>query len=787
MPNPIIQNFTPRLYQETIFATVSQHNTLVVLPTGMGKTALALMLVAHRLTQYPNSKCLILAPTKPLVDQHATTLRTHLPTLAEQIVVFTGNVSPEKRALLWKDAQIIVTTPQGLENDIIGNKVDLSNVSALVIDEAHRATGDYSYVWIAQQYHQRARSPRLLALTASPGSDLGQIQEVITNLGIEQIEVRTDTDPDVAPYVQDVSLHWEYVDFPAEFIVVQKYLKDCFASKIEEIKKHGVLEQNMQLSDSKTDLLKLQGHLQGEIASGNRDFGVLRSLSLAAEAMKVQHAIELLETQGLHPLFIYLEDIMKQASTSKVKAVQNLVVDANFKSAYMKTQWLLDKKAEHPKIPRLRELLTQRFIASHEKGYSDYKLILFTQYRDTGANLVEIINNLKLTKEIPIAAKLFVGQAKKRGSGLSQKEQLSMLDAFRNGAFNVLVSSSVGEEGLDIPQVDAVFFFEPIPSAIRHIQRKGRTGRHGEGEVLILVTKGTRDEGYRWSAHHKEKRMYRNLAQLKKNIIFAKTPVQRKEIPLQAFASSSSIPSSSLASPSLSSPSSLSSVPPSALSLPPQEKKYTIFVDHREKGSYVIKELLNLGISIDLQQLEVGDYLLSSRCAIEYKTVSDFVNSLIDGRLLSQARELKKLYGRPLYIIEGQEDMYSVRNIHANAIRGMLAALTVDFGIPVLQTKSSKETAALLAQIAKREQDDENKGFSLHGDKKPVSLKDQQEYVVTAFPGVGPTLAKPILKEFKSVKNFVNATEEALRKVPQLGEKKAKQIKDVLDGEWKEF
>ncbi len=790
MSNALIQNFTPRLYQETIFATVSQHNTLVVLPTGMGKTALALMLVAHRLTQYPTSKCLILAPTKPLVDQHATTLRTHLPALADNIVVFTGNVSPEKRAQLWTTAQIIVTTPQGLENDIIGNKVDLSNVSCLVVDEAHRATGDYSYVWISQQYHQRARSPRLLALTASPGSDLDQIQEVITNLGIEQIEVRTDTDPDVAPYVQDVALHWEYVDFPAEFATVQKYLKDCFASKIEEIKKQGVLEQNMQLSDSKTDLLKLQGHLQGEIASGNRDFGVLRALSLAAEAMKVQHAIELLETQGLDPLFIYMEDIMKQAATSKVKAVQNLVADVNFKSAYMKLQGLLEKKVEHPKIPRLREILTQRFIAAHEKGYADYKLILFTQYRDTGAKLVEIINGLKISPEIPITAKLFVGQAKKRGSGLSQKEQLGMLDEFRNGAFNVLVSSSVGEEGLDIPQVDAVFFFEPIPSAIRHIQRKGRTGRHGEGEVLILVTKGTRDEGYRWSAHHKEKRMYRNLAQLKKNIIFAKTPVQRKEMPLQAYGSSASSSvslssfsgSASLGS-SNSSPSNLlsSSVPVQ------QDKKYTIFVDHREKGSYVIKELLNLGISIDLQQLEVGDYLLSSRCAIEYKTVSDFVNSLIDGRLLQQAKELKKTYGRPLYIIEGMEDMYSVRNIHANAIRGMLAALTVDFGIPVLQTKSSKETAALLAQIAKREQDDENKGFSLHGDRKPISLKDQQEYVVTAFPGVGPTLAKPILKEFKSVKNFVNASEEALRKVPQLGEKKAKQIKDVLDGEWKEF
>ncbi|MEK6868322.1 MAG: DEAD/DEAH box helicase, partial [Nanoarchaeota archaeon] len=354
MQNPLIQHFTPRLYQETIFATVSQHNTLVVLPTGMGKTALALMLVAHRLTQYPNSKCLILAPTKPLVDQHAATLRNHLPTLQEKIVVFTGNVAPEKRAALWNTAQIIVTTPQGLENDIIGNKIDLSAVSSLVVDEAHRATGDYSYVWIAQQYYQRARYPRLLALTASPGSDHDQIQEIITNLGIEQIEVRTDNDPDVAPYVQDVAVTWEYVNFPEEFVSLQKYLKDCFFSKIEELKKLGYVDKEQKLTDNKTDLLKLQAHLQGEIASGNRDFDVLKSISLAAEAMKVQHAIELLETQGLHSLFLYLDQIMKQAATSKVKAVKNLVADVNFRSAFIKTQSLIEKKMEHPKIQRLR-------------------------------------------------------------------------------------------------------------------------------------------------------------------------------------------------------------------------------------------------------------------------------------------------------------------------------------------------------------------------------------------------------------------------------------------------
>lgn len=736
------------------------YNTLVVLPTGLGKTAIAMMLIAHRLSQYKESKCLVLAPTRPLVDQHTKTIQTHIPSFAEKLATFTGTVAPEKRAEQWKTAQIIISTPQGLENDVINNKIDLREVSCLVIDEAHRAVGDYSYVWLAQQYQQYSRYPRILALTASPGSELEKIQEVITNLGIEKIEVRTENDTDVAPYMQEVTLKWIHVELPEEFRILQKYLKECLKTKIEELKKWKYTN-NFLSGENKTELLKLQAQLQGEIAQGNRDIGVLKSISLAAEAMKVQHAIELAETQALEPLNYYFENLMKQARTSNVKAVQNLVADLNFRSAYIKTKSLLEKHAEHPKLLKLKETVLEKFEAALKTEYMDYKMIIFTQYRDTGEKIVELLNNLILSNQQPATAKLFVGQAKKRVSGLSQKEQQAMLEDFRDGKFNILVSSSVGEEGLDIPQVDTVIFYEPIPSAIRHIQRKGRTGRHGEGEVLILVTKGTRDEGYRWSSHHKEKKMYRHLAELRKKLVFGQVRGEKdKETPLTEY-----IP----------------------YTKSKEEKKYTVFVDYREKGSLAIKELLSLGIDIRLQQIEVGDFLLSSRCAAEFKSVLDFVDSLIDGRLLQQAKELKKQYGRPLFIIEGLEDIYSVRNVHPNAIRGMLAALTVDFGIPILQTKSAKETAALLAQIAKREQETEIRGVSLHGDRKPMTLKEKQEYLITAFPGIGPSLAKPLLKEFKTIKNLVNASEEELKKIQQIGDKKAKQIKEVIDAEWKEF
>jgi len=223
-----------------------------------------------------------------------------------------------------------------------------------------------------------------------------------------------------------------------------------------------------------------------------------------------------------------------------------------------------------------------------------------------------------------VKAQIFVGQLKKGETGLTQKEQKEILDKFRNNEFNVLVATSIGEQGLDITAVNLVIFYEPVPSAIRQIQRAGRTGRHEEGKIIILMTENTRDIGYHWSAHHKQKRMYSNLADLKKKITLQTTTRQP--------------------------------------TLKKYQDRYNIFVDHREKGSKVIKELIDVGANVKLEQLHVADFLLSSRAAVEFKTVSDFVDSIVDGRLLEQIKLLKQNYERPLMIIEGIENIYSQRN-----------------------------------------------------------------------------------------------------------------------------
>ncbi len=724
----MLKDFQPRLYQETILASAIDKNTLVVLPTGLGKTYIFLMLAVHRLKLFPDSKILFLGPTRPLITQYYNLFLKHTTISEDELAIFTGFVKPSKREELWKKSKIIFSTPQGLENDVISNRIALEDVSLIGFDEAHRAVGNYAYVWLAKQYAKKRKDGRILALTASPGSNIDKIKEIITNLNIEEVEVRVDDDPDVKPYIQDVKIRWIYVDLPKHFSSIQRYLKNCYNSKLSLIKEQ--IEINRAI-ENKSDLLELQRELLIKIKE-TRDYESMRAISLVAEAMKVQHALELLESQGISPLLEYMEDLLTKSKTTKTKAVKNLVRDLNFKSALILTRNLKKLKIEHPKYDELRKLLKE--YTKNKKN----KIIVFSQYRDSISNLVSEIN--KLSK---IKAQMFVGQTKKKGTGLSQKKQIELLKKFENHEFNVLVMSSVGEEGIDIPEVDVVIFYEPVPSAIRTIQRRGRTGRQSKGQVIVLVAKNTRDEGYRWSSYHKEKKMHSLLKDLKTKF----KPIKKKV---------------------------------TEFILP--DAGIDIYADYREKGSGVIKKLIDLGINIKLEKLEVGDYLLSSELCVEYKTVDDFLESLIDKRLFTQLKGMKR-YKKQLVIIEGEEDLYTQRKLHPNAIRGMLATICIDYGVPILNTKNNEETALLLAVIAKREQSDEKKGFTLHS-LKPLTLKEQQEYIISALPGIGPVLAKPLLKKLGSVKKVINASKEKLKKIDLIGEKKADKIKEVVDSEY---
>jgi len=243
----------------------------------------------------------------------------------------------------------------------------------------------------------------------------------------------------------------------------------------------------------------------GRISSGDRHFNILAGVSACAQAIKLQYCLELLETQTISSLYRYFQDLFKQAEQNKSKAVKQLIKNPKFNQAYIKTTELLAKNFENPKLNKLKEIIEQELENKKTK-----RIIVFSQYRDT---IVKICKTLNLIPKVN--AKVFVGQLKKGETGLSQKEQQEIIKDFSLGKINVLVSSSIGEEGLDIPEVSAIIFYEPIPSAIRSIQRRGRTARLKPGKLIILMIKNTIDESYYWSAFHKERKMYKALGGLK--------------------------------------------------------------------------------------------------------------------------------------------------------------------------------------------------------------------------------------------------------------------------------
>lgn len=501
-----LEKITPREYQKEIYLTCKEKNCLVVLPTGIGKTLVALMLAIDRMTKYPEEKVLFLAPTRPLAQQHLNYFKKHLPELFATLELFTGKTPAEKRKRLWENAEIIFSTPQCIGNDLKNNLYPLKNVSLLIEDECHRCIKNYSYTYIAKKYREQASHPHLLGLTASPGHEKETIKRICENLDIEAVELRTRESEDVKEYLQDLKFEIIKVDFPEKFAKIRELLKKIFDKKVEELKKRRLL---FGVANKKT-LLELQGRIMRVLSSGNRNFNILSGASALAMVIKLQHGIELLETQTISSTITYLQGLFEQAKQKKSKAVQQLVKQPEFNLAYVQLIELSTKQ-EHPKLIKLKEIVREEF-----KNKSK-KIIVFAQYRDTVTKICKELNLIQ-----GVNARVFVGQAKKgkgkNETGLNQKEQQELIREFSLGKVNILCSTSIGEEGLDIPEVDAVIFYEPIPSAIRQIQRRGRTARLQKGKLIILITRNTRDEGYYWAAFHKEKRMHKAIDSIKKDL-----------------------------------------------------------------------------------------------------------------------------------------------------------------------------------------------------------------------------------------------------------------------------
>ena len=516
-----LEGITPRDYQKKIFETCIEKNCLVVLPTGLGKTLIALMLAIERMEKYPGEKVVLLAPTRPLAEQHINSFKKYLPELFADMQLFTGKVNAGNRKKIWKTADIIFSTPQCVGNDLKKNLYDLKEVCLLIEDEAHRCVKNYSYTYVAQKYIQQSLHPRIIGLTASPGSETSKIKEICKNLSIEEVELRTRESDDVKNYLQELEFEKIKVEFPSELEELRQVLKKLFDEYVEELKKRKVLYGPV----NKITLIELQKKIFRGLAINPTNFNYMHAASACAQAVKIQHSLELLETQTLGSFNKYLKNLFEMASKKKSRGVVKLVSKPEFNYVYSSSIELLAKNFEHPKLFKLVEIIEKEKIKN-----KDIKIIVFTQFRETATVISRNLNKIP-----EIKSKVFVGQAKKSSSdgeiatGLSQKEQKEVIQEFSDGKINVLVATSIGEEGLDIPEVNAVIFYEPIPSAIRSIQRAGRTARLMKGKLIILITKGTRDEGFYYASKSREKKMHLAISTIKDELKNnSKFDIQRK-------------------------------------------------------------------------------------------------------------------------------------------------------------------------------------------------------------------------------------------------------------------
>ena len=807
-----------RAYQLLAAKQVVSGSTLLVMPTGLGKTAVQWMAMANALNG--DGKIVLVAPTTGLVAQQARMAKEFINLDPEKIVTMTGSDRPAKRQDMWKDAKIVMATPHVIRNDARNGRILLSEIDLLIVDEAHHATGSDSMAQLGDLYLEASSNAMILAATASPGVKASKVLEVIQRLGIERLHVTRRDDDLVQPYITSMEVKRHELNLPKELLEIIRPLRILQAEEAEFLSRSGFLINSGRITTAAIE----EAQRRASAAIGRGDVRGYDGAKRIGDLRRLHRLLDLLDTQGLKCAVKYLERA-RQDKDRKTKRFLSLPQVAEFLRLHKSTEEF------HPKP----ELVTKLVETGLEDGG---KVIVFTEYRDTVDNLMEILSNNP--KIIPGK---FVGQASKGNQiGMKQKEQIAQLQRFKEGEINVLVATSVGEEGLDVPAADSVILYEPVPSAIRAIQRRGRTARQRDGDVHILIAKGTRDEYVQQAAMKREQSMYRTLDSLQKQSRLPKRAppkndvlslfkvdgedvnsfivsedsrlFREKEIPAKPTVTQPSVKTKPIELPNrprnqksladFSTPNSDSqedkwwkpvldgtithsrddeinsaeaaNIEVVANSLE-NEIHSTITIDHREANSTLPAMLKLHGHDVTMQSLAVGDIRVSERVLIERKTARDLIDSLIDGRLIHQARRLHNAAPRPLLIVESIES----NRVHPNALYGAMAWITIDLGLPIMMTGSSEHTAKFISIVAKRESrildllmsqnrwrkvDAEKSAIKaaaseimsiISGEEKegPLSTKWKNEIVtkrtklLAELPGIGQVTAEKIMVEAK--------------------------------------
>jgi len=516
-----------REYQNIIAVKALYKNSLIVVPTSLGKTIITLLICIDILYNWKKSKILILAPTRPLVRQHLNLFKRF--TKIENICFgLTGKISPDIRKTIWKSRSIRVffATPELVKNDLDNNLLEKDEFYLIVFDEAHRAVKNYSYTQISKKFYDNKDSkkiPMQLALSASPGSSKEKIQEICSNLYIEQTIIKSEDDKDVLPYIYNIDIEHKRFDIDTKHKEISSIIQSLIDDKIKWLIDNNLIKKKKVENVYRKDLLNLGNYLKTEITqiNNNKNFFLFAALKYQSMSMILLYCRDLIESQGSFSLKKFFDKFQNDIPN---RTYLELLFDPNIQKIIeiLKNDKIL---FSHPKISNLISIVKNFLYISKENviiespippiyekdeenksNLNQKKILIFSQYRDT----LEVITNLLNEHDIPCRG--FYGQSNKKDQkGLGQDKQISILEDFKKGIFPVLVATSVAEEGLDIPNVDLVIFYEPVPSEIRFIQRKGRTGRFSDGKVVVLVANDSIDSKYLEIAQKKILKMKHNL------------------------------------------------------------------------------------------------------------------------------------------------------------------------------------------------------------------------------------------------------------------------------------
>ncbi len=676
----------------------------------------------------------------------------------------------------------------------------------------------------------------ILGLTASPGSNKDKIRQICENLFIEDVVVKNEDDVDVKPYFNPIEIDWVKVNMSKELEKIKNHINKALRHRLKMLKNLNVIST---ISVNKIDILKARGKVQNRIARAtNPPKECYQAISILSAVINLQHALELLETQGVSTFNKYVSRIRKK----NTKAAKGLLIDADFSQAILLSEQAEKNGWEHPKLKKLMEILKEelnivdikqsKLIESTDqennlsktnnssKDNNSYKnnsssnmnknkrIIVFTQFRDT----LEMIQK-KCEKE-GINSVKFYGQGSRDGEkGLTQTEQKNIIKSFKIGTYDVLISTSVAEEGIDIPSVDLVVLYEPVPSEVRMIQRRGRTGRKNTGNMKVLIAKGTRDEGYYWASLNKEKQMKKHLIDkdslknLNKNSfnkskheINSKIIGRKAEIGVILDDDGISINNNhnnyngninNINSDfdnnydNYNNFNNSSKIIKNDINNNTQNNNILVYADSREGNSNVLRALDTINVNVRIKSMAAGDYQISDDIAIERKTAKDFIDSIVDKRLYKQAKLMKEEFKKPILILEG-DDIYS-GFLSPDAIRGSIASIAIDFGISIIPTRNPEDTAAMIKRIAIREQNQNNNPIQIRTERKPTELWEQQLFIIESLPNVGPVTAKKLLEKFSTVQAVIDASISELKEIDGIGSKTAENIRKVLDSKYLSF